>query len=128
MSELITSSDAEAIVIGHLAANIPEPVSQAIPPVRPAEFVTVRLTGGQRTTLVSWSPQITVDSWASTAPSASGLGRRVLALVQAMERSVIAGHQVYGVEEVAGLQYLPDPDSQHHRYRFTVAAHIRGDQ
>lgn len=125
MSEVIVQADIEAIVITHLNSVLSVPVSQLIPPVRPPSFVTVTRTGGTEQTLVSSSPIVTIDAWAPSTAAASQLARTALAHVHAMAPGVHSGVAVYRADDVSGVAFSPDPDSETPRYRCVVSLHIR---
>lgn len=120
--------DTTALVIAHLNDVLTPPVTRTIPDPRPATFVTVIRTGG---TVSAASPlidevQLTFESWAATHPAAHDLAQLVRANVMAMAGQVIDGVSVYRVEEFAGPQDLPDPQSTQARWTSTAVVHVRG--
>ena len=77
--------DAEALVVDWLnARGVGATAYPDVPARRPAEFVSVLLTGGARTRRVVESPLLTVQCWAADRPSARALADRVAAALGRM--------------------------------------------
>ena len=91
-----------------------------IPSSRPAEFVRVIRTGGPRETLRSEAGIYAIEAWAQKKARAVELANKARAILNA------ADGQVFGVRELAGPAYLPDPSSTQIRYTMTVQARTRG--
>lgn len=130
MAEVLVFPDAEAAVVAHLRTGLVAhgwvaSVGTKVPSDMPANMVRVIRTGGGRRDLVTESPQITVECWAPDSVKASGLARLTHALMHAAGGSVAGGVWVRAVEEVGGVQSLPDPDTNKPRYQFTVRWHVR---
>lgn len=96
------------------------PVVADIPSTRPAEFMRVIRTGGPRETLHSEAPIFAIEAWAQTKA-------RAVALIQAA-RAIVgpADGPLFGVVELGGPAYLPDPQSTQIRYTMSVQARLRG--
>lgn len=107
-------------------AGYDTPVVSAVPNPRPAEFVHLYRLGGPRNTPVSDRAQIAVDTWGDDDIAAHDLAQIARAHIVAMYGQVVAGVQVYRVDELSGPSSLPDPESGQARYSFQVAVMVRG--
>jgi hypothetical protein len=96
------------------------PVVADIPATRPAEFVRVIRTGGPRETLRSEAAIVAVEAWAQKKARAVELANKARAVLNAADGSV------FGVRELSGPAYLPDPSSTQIRYTMTFQARTRG--
>lgn len=126
MSDVITFPDTVALLIGHLDANLTEPVRHRIPNPRPATFVTLRRTGGPKRNLVTDQAQVTAESWADTDQAAHDLAQEVRALLNALPGTVVDGVAVYRCDELSGPADLPDPLSDQARYSQSFSVALRG--
>ena len=127
-AEAIVFPDATLVAITKLrAALTPTPVHARIPTTRPAAFVLVQRVGGVRRNLVVDDALLTVEAWAATGAAAHDLAQAARAHLHAMVGDVIAGVAVYRVDEAAGPQWLPDPESLQARYTFTTTVAVRGN-
>jgi len=131
MAELIITGDVEGAAIAYLTAEltsrgITADVSVQVPDVMPAKMVRVSLTGGTRANVVTDRPQLTVECWAGSTVEASELARLCHGLMLAAGGTSAGGIWVRKVEEVGGVQFLPDPDTNSPKYLFTVRWHVRG--
>lgn len=131
MAELIITGDVEGAAITYLTAGltaqgITADVSVQVPDVMPAKMVRVSLTGGSRANMVTDRPQLTVECWAGSTVDASELARVCQGLMHAAGGTSVGDIWVRKVEEVGGVQFLPDPDTNSPRYLFTVRWHVRG--
>lgn len=122
MAEGVQFPDAELAVCNLLRNPLLGglPVVADIPATRPPEFVRVIRTGGPRETLRSEAPILAIEAWAQKKARAVEIANQARAVLGA------ADGQVFGVTELAGPGYLPDPQSTQIRYTFTVQARIRG--
>jgi hypothetical protein len=124
--ETVVHPDTVATITSHLNAALTPPVSSNVPNPRPAEFVTVRRTGGPRASKVSDRPQVTVEAWSTDPESAHDLAQLCRSQVTAMaDGTNRSGVIVYRVDEFAGPADLPDPDSRQSRFTFTLSVHSR---
>lgn len=115
--------DVEALVVAFLKPVVnPVKVATAVPKSRPASFVRVYRTGGSALNRVLEEAQITVDVWATDAITASELAQdcRWALLNESTPMPLVRG-----VNEVGGLHFTPDPDTNTPRYRFTVGLMVR---
>lgn len=119
--------DAVEMVIDYLSDALDVPVVHQVPKPRPAEFVTVKRTGGVSSGVVD-AAQLTFECWANSSADAGELAAEVRALVSAMAGTTVNGTPVYRVEEFSGPQDFPDPESTQQRWTFTAAVHVRGTQ
>lgn len=131
MSELIISADAEAAAITYLstelaARGVTADVSVQVPDVMPEKMVQVTLTGGTRENMITDRPQLTVECSAGSTIEASDLARLCHGLMLSAAGTSVGGLWVRKVEEVGGIQFLPDPDTNQPKYLFTVRWHARG--
>jgi hypothetical protein len=91
-------------------------VSTRVPEPRPARFITVERTGGQRTHL--WdSPMFAVQAWAGTEAEASALADEVAVAILDWQREAIVAYSA-----VQAVYAFPDPDSRVPRFQLTVSA------
>lgn len=115
-----------ATVITYLNAAITPSVSSKVPTPRPAEFVTVRRSGGPWATRVSDQPQLTFECWAASDIDAYALAGEVSTLMVALaDGANRSGVVVYDYVEFSGPAYLPDPDSEQDRVTWTCSLHTR---
>lgn len=99
----------------------------AVPANRPARFVTVERTGGPRRNLVVDGAQITIDAWGRDRAEAHDLAQAARAIVNALEGTTTVDElTVYGVDEFSGPAFLPDPDTDQPRFRWTTSVNTRG--
>lgn len=102
-------------------------VSSMIPNPRPERFVVIDRTGGPRRDLIVDEAQLTIDCWAADDVKAHDLAEIVRGIIGAAAGTATGGVQFYRIDELAGPQHLPDPDSAHQaRYRWSVLAQVRG--
>ena len=106
-----------AALIAYLARKFPgTSVSNRVPETRPARFITVERTGGQRTHL--WdSPMFAVQAWAATEAEASALADEVAAAILDWQRESIVAYS-----DVRSVYAFPDPDARVPRFQLTVSA------
>lgn len=123
----VTMPDAVALFCSALNAVITEPVvGETVPDDRPAAFVLIRRVGGPRASIVSDRPQLVVEAWAGSPGDAHDLCQQARTELHNLARTVVDGVQVYGIDEVGGPAFLPDPTSSQDRYTFSAVAHVRG--
>lgn len=123
---MVTFPDAMAVAIAYLNANMTPPVLPRVPSPRPAEFLTVRRTGGPKRNLVTDQAQLTVESWAESDEDAHDNIQRARALLNDMPGQTLSGVPVYRVEELTGPANLPDPLSDQPRYSQSFSVALRG--
>lgn len=99
----------------------------AVPTPRPAEFVTVRRTGGPRYGKVHDRPQLTVSAWSTSDEAAMDLAQMCAALFASAPGTVVAGVPVGRVEGLS-LYNDPDPLSGQPRATHTLIATMRGTE
>ena len=106
-----------AALIAYLARRFPgTSVSNRVPETRPARFITVERTGGQRTHL--WdSPMFAVQAWAATEAQASALADEVAAAILDWQRESFVAYS-----DVRSVYAFPDPDARVPRFQLTVSA------
>ena len=106
-----------ALLIAYLKRKFPGVwVSNRVPEPRPARFITVERTGGQRTHL--WdSPMFAVQAWAGTEAEASALADEVAVAILDWQRESIVAYS-----DVRSLYAFPDPDARVPRFQLTVSA------
>jgi len=91
-----------------------------IPDTRPDEFVRVIRTGGPLETIRSEAAIFAIEAWAQTKDRAVVLINQARAILNRAEGPV------FGVREISGPAYLPDPISFQIRYTITIQARTRG--
>lgn len=118
--------DAEAMVVDFLVpVAAPEHVGTKVPNPRPRRFVRAYRSGGAASNRVLEIAQITVEAEAESSTRAYELASACREeFLQKYTRMPL----VRGVEEIGGLYYAPDPDTNIDRYRFTVAVTIRASR
>lgn len=131
MTQVILFPDAPELVIGYLTDELATRSEAAsafkdVPHPRPDTFVTVRLGGGVRHTIVSDSPILIVECWAPTAEDAHDLAQLCRALINALPGTTHDGVAFYRVDELGGPIDLPDPLSDVPRFTFSAQVHLRG--
>jgi len=130
--ERILFPDATTAVIGALNAQLPAlgftgvPVRSRVPAARPARFVLVFRTGGPRVNVVTDAAQLTIEAWAASDVEAHDLAQAARAILNSLQGTVTGGVTVYGIAELAGPGYLPDPDSEQSRYTWSASVNVRG--
>lgn len=130
--ERILFPDAAAAVISALNAQLSAlgftgvPVRSRVPNPRPARFLLVFRTGGPSVNIVTDAAQLTIEAWATSDVEAHDLAQVARAIVTGIEGTVTGGVTVYGVDQLSGPGYLPDPVSTQSRYTFTVTVNVRG--
>lgn len=128
--EVLVAPDVEAAVVSWLRSafasrGVVATVATKVPATMPASMVRVSLTGGTRRDVVTDRPQLTVVCWAGNSVEAGNVARLAHALMHSASGETVAGLWVRAVEEVGGVQSLPDPDTNKPRYQFTVRWHVR---
>ncbi|MGN6589503.1 MAG: hypothetical protein ACTHKE_04350 [Sphingomicrobium sp.] len=121
MAEGIQFPDGELAVCNLLRNTLLNvPVVADIPATRPPEFVRVIRTGGVRETFRSEAGIFAIEAWAQKKARAVELANKARAILNAADGAV------FGVRELAGPAYLPDPESTQIRYTMSVQARTRG--
>jgi hypothetical protein len=101
-------------------------VGTVIPQPRPTEMVIARRVGGQRVTPVTDAVDMSLECFAATDSAAQDLAQLVRGLVHALAGTVAEGVPVYRVDDLVGLDDLPDPLSDQSRYTLSVSVTVRG--
>ena len=122
--QLIVPNDAEQALIDELAAY---DVATIIPETKPPLFVRVLSVGGTQRDLVTDTPTMTVEVFATLGSTASATANLLLALLQAAaRRGSIGGITCYGLQVVSLPQNYPMPSvPTHQRYIMTIAPAFR---
>ena len=115
-------ADVETIVRDFLDSLVDVPVKTRVPASRPTEFVRAWRTGGAAVNRIIDRPIITVQAWAASDPRAAELAGQCRDIVYNASSQMLL---VRGIEEVSGLYYDPDPDTNNPRYTFTFQATVR---
>lgn len=114
--------DAESMVRTFLVSRLSVPVSTKVPTPRPKRFVRAWRTGGSALNRIVDQPQITVSCTAASTITASDDAR---AARFALLNEATGMPLVRRVEDVSGVYYDPDPDTNEDRYSFTVRLTVR---
>lgn len=132
MAELISFPDPESVLVSFLTAqNVSGTfagvkASTQVPNPRPAEFVRVILIGGFQRNLVTDVPRLAVEAWGTSKGRASMLAARCRELINAAALDGALGSATLNdVNMVSRPQYLPDPESNQHRYTATYELALR---
>lgn len=135
MAELLVSPDAVALAIAHVKATLPTipnqavvPVHRAVPDPRPADFVTIRLAGGEGRAgalPVIDVVQLNFEAWGGTVTAAHDLAQNARAAILSAKGAALGGVQVYNVEDFGPPVELPDPLSGRPRFTFSVQLSVR---
>jgi len=127
MGATVVFGDVVAGVIGWLDAGLSVPVVKRVPSPRPAAFVAVLRSGGERRDVVVDDAILSVDCWADDDETVADLVSAVRARLFGLAGERFTdGTQVYRVDEVGGPADLPDPLSDSPRMRWTVRVQVRG--
>jgi hypothetical protein len=132
MTEAIEFPDAEALVVTYLNARYladatfgTVKAAVTVPATRPAALTRVYRIGGSVPSLVVERVTLIVDCYATKSVTASGLMRRTLAYLLAV--NVVSGVQFYDPQVFAGPSNLPDPNvATQSRYTATFSVGVRG--
>jgi len=133
MPEVVVAPDSETLVVQYLTAELaarsPWTTTKAytkVPATRPASFVRVLRTGGTRDRFID-RPTLTLESWATSAITASSLAEMVRGLMFAIDQVTYSArtYQFYDPQEFSGPANLPDPDSGMERYTETFSVGVR---
>lgn len=112
----------DAMVRAFLKPVAGVPVHVSVPGTRPASFVRVFRNGGGAANRVLDRPVVTVEAWAADSVAAAELADKCRhALLNDYEGMPL----VRGVEEITGPYFIPDPESEVPRYRFSVRLFVR---
>lgn len=106
-------------VLGELL-NRDDPAADA---GRPPVFVSLELAGGAQANQVTDEARIIVEAWAQTGPAAHDLAQDARVLTKLLPAQ---GGPVNRIREIAGPGHAPDPVSKRDRFRFQIAARVRG--
>jgi len=137
MTAVVSFPDVEQLVIGYLLDRLQDidddaTVTTEVPNPRPARFVTVNRGGGPQKNLVADQPLVLLECWgpndADGISKAHDLAAFARAHLRAMRHQIIAGVPIYRVDEVSGIERLPDPDSGQPRVVFTIQLLLRGSR
>jgi hypothetical protein len=124
---VVTFPDTAAIVISRLKVALPAlTIVHDVPTTRPPVFVRIFRTGGPRANLVVDAAQITVESWAPDADTASTNAELVRAQLNHLPEQSGATPAILLVEEFSGPAELPDLVSSSRRFTWTATVHVRG--
>lgn len=124
---VVTFPNTVAIVISRLRTALPSlTFVHDVPTARPLVFIRIFRTGGPRANLIVDGAQITVESWAPDADTASTNAQAVRAQLNHLPEQFGATPPIYRVEEFSGPAELPDPVSSSRRFTWTAAVHVRG--
>lgn len=133
MVETLVAPDSETLIVQYLTARLaavsPWTTTKAytkVPKTRPAAFVRVLRTGGTRDRFID-RPTLTLESWATTAITASSLAEIVRGFMFAIDTVTYSArtYQFYDPQEFSGPANLPDPDSAMERYTETFSVGVR---
>lgn len=97
-----------------------------IPDTRPARFVRTIRTGGYRRDIITDVARLTFECWAEKKITAERDAQNVRAAADRMRGQTYSGVKVHQVDEIAGPDDNPDPDSTMPRYTITLEFHLRG--
>ena len=132
MAELISYPDPESVLTSFITAQLVSgtyagvKAGTEVPDPRATEFVRVLLVGGFRRNLVTDVPRLAVESWGVSKARASGLSALVDRLILAAARDGVMGSTTLNdVNVVSRSQYLPDPETDTHRYTATYELALR---
>ena len=115
--------DVEALAVAFIRSQVaPVKAYTKVPNPRPLSFVRVYRTGGAALSRVLEEAQLTVDSEAPDEVSAFSLASKCR---EAFFNDYTLMPLVRGVNEVGGLYFAPDPETNIPRYRFTVGLMVR---
>jgi hypothetical protein len=116
--------DAEARVRSWALSRVPFAVETRVPNPRPDRVARVWRSGGAAASRILDAPILTFTVWNSTDPAVAaadaGLLRDVL-----YRTVVVTLPGVTRIEEVAGLYFDPDPDTDSARYTFSAQLWLR---
>lgn len=132
MTPTVTFPDVEALLTGALpsllaARGFTVPVGTKVPNPRPARFVRLVVTSGNRRNLVAAAPTVTIEGWAQTEAAAWALTEAARCCVESLSGQVVGG----GVTVIRSHDFpppgnFPDADTGQPRYTTTGAVVVRG--
>lgn len=122
MRAVLEFADAEQLTIDALNGALVPPVSSKAPSTTAG--VRVLRTGGTRTKVTDRA-QLTIEAYDPIESRASRLALDARAVVHSLQGTVVAGWEVYRVEEIGGPANLPDPRTNLSRYSQTQIVHVR---
>ena len=132
MAELISFPDPESVLCSFITAQLVSgtfagvKAGTEVPKTRPAEFVRVLLVGGFERNMVTDVPRLAVEAWGNSKGRASLLAARCRELINAAALDGAMGSATLNdVNMVSRPQYLPDPESNQHRYTATYELALR---
>ncbi|AXH47305.1 tail terminator [Microbacterium phage Eden] len=125
--QIIVPNDAEQAVIDELEARGYADAATIIPETKPQLFFRVLSVGGTQRDLVTDTPTMTIETFATLESTASQTANLVVGLLQAAARSGrMGGVPCYGLQVVSLPQNYPLPSvPTHKRYITTIAPALR---
>ena len=126
--EVIAFSDAEAFTVKFLKSEFSKrgvvaAAGTKVPSSIPNGFVRVSRVGGGQRDLVTDSPRMLCECFATSTVAASDLAKVTRALMLASAR---LSSKVTRAVDGGGVSFLPDPSTNNPRYQFLVQLDIRG--
>lgn len=132
MAELLLPADPQSAFITELTAELPGhgfegPVGSKIPTDRPAEFLVIAAVGGTGRDLVTDSPTVTAEAYATTEKRARDMCAYAVAVAQAAARAgTLGGAVCYRLGVFSLPANLPNPlVPDRYRYTATLSADLR---
>lgn len=127
----VAFTDVEALAVAYLRAQLSArgdtaKVATEVPSPRPTRLVKVTRNGGVATWPVTDTALLVAQCWDTDTIGASTLARLVRALLWALPADATHGADVRRVDEVGGLAFFPDPNTDLPRYQLSVEINIRG--
>lgn len=116
-------ADAEKLARDFLDPRTESPVATKVPDPRPERFTRAWRSGGAAQNRLVDQPIITVSC---TAPDSVTASADANAARAAFLNEYSAMPLVRRVEEVSGVYFDPDPDTNEDRYSFSVRMTVRG--
>ncbi|MBD8218202.1 hypothetical protein IFU40_06090 [Microbacterium sp. CFBP 13617] len=114
-------TDTEAEVIAFIDERVDPPVSLRVPSPRPSNFVRVWGSGGDGLNRIVDDVQLTIEVWAEDDADAAALALRIRDLLLQEYAAMPLVRRV----DATRPYFIPDPDSEVPRYRFTARLRVR---
>ncbi|WP_425836952.1 hypothetical protein [Microbacterium sp. PA5] len=132
MAELLVPADSEVALVDELNSRMPDifdglHAGTRIPNPQPAEFIRVTVTGGTERDLVTDTPTLFIEGFATSETRAERITAHAVAALQSAGRTgTLGGITCYGVRVLSLPANLPLPTvPDRFRYRATVSADLR---
>lgn len=114
--------DVEEMLLNFFPSYTDATIVTTVPKPRPSRFVRLWRNGGAAANRILDRPMVTIEGWSTDSVDAHE--------ITAACRMALLEHSsllplVRGVDEITGPYWIPDPESETPRYRFTMQLTVR---